>query len=251
MKNPNAFRELVRTPMGGVWSVSHGFSSNMLKLIAIVTMLIDHVAAVLMVGQESYWILREIGRISFPIFCFLAAEGIAWTSDIRKYALRLGIFALISEVFYDLAFHSTIWDPMHQNVFFTLFLGVAAGSMYREIEQKLCRSKVSAGSIFCNILVILFCLPLANWLHTDYGMWGVLLILFFYLARRTGIWRYVIMTLCMCFLWWGKIQMYAVLALPILFLYNGKIGHRMPKYAFYAFYPLHLFILWGIKTLLL
>jgi len=100
------------------------------------------------------------------------------------------------------------------------------------------------------MFAVLCCLIFAEWLHTDYGMRGVGLILFFYLARRTGVWRYVIVTLCMCFLWWGKIQMYAVLALPILFLYNGKKGQRMPKYAFYAFYPLHLFILWGIKTLL-
>ena len=123
MKKSNALQELTRTPMSGVWSFSHGLSSHTLKIIAIMTMLTDHIAAVLMEGQASYWTLREIGRISFPIFCFLAAEGIAWTSNIFKYALRLGAFALISEVFYDLAFHSTIWDPMHQNVFFTLLLG--------------------------------------------------------------------------------------------------------------------------------
>lgn len=78
MKKPNALQELTRTPMSGVWSFSHGLSSHTLKIIAITTMLIDHIAAVLMEGQASYWTLREIGRISFPIFCFLAAEGIAW-----------------------------------------------------------------------------------------------------------------------------------------------------------------------------
>ena len=250
MKKSNALQELTRTPMSGVWSFSDGLSSHTLKIIAIMTMLIDHIAAVLMEGETGYWLLREIGRISFPIFCFLAAEGIAWTSNIFKYALRLGAFALISEVFYDLAFHSTIWDPMHQNVFFTLLLGVVAGGMLREIGQRICQKKCSWFFALCGMLAVLCCLIFAEWLHTDYGMRGVGLILFFYLARRTGVWRYVIVTLCMCFLWWGKIQMYAVLALPILFLYNGKKGQRMPKYAFYAFYPLHLFILWGIKTLL-
>ena len=94
MKKSNALQELTRTPMSGVWSFSHGLSSHTLKIIAIMTMLTDHIAAVLMEGQASYWTLREIGRISFPIFCFLAAEGIAWTSNIFKYALRLGAFAL-------------------------------------------------------------------------------------------------------------------------------------------------------------
>lgn len=143
MKKSNALQELTRTPMSGVWSFSHGLSSHTLKIIAIMTMLIDHIAAVLMEGETGYWLLREIGRISFPIFCFLAAEGIAWTSNIFKYALRLGAFALISEVFYDLAFHSTIWDPMHQNVFFTLLLGVVAGGMLREIGQRICQKKCS------------------------------------------------------------------------------------------------------------
>ena len=95
MKKSNVLQELTRTPMSGVWSFSHGLSSHTLKIIAIMTMLIDHIAAVLMEGETGYWLLREIGRISFPIFCFLAAEGIAWTSNIFKYALRLGAFALI------------------------------------------------------------------------------------------------------------------------------------------------------------
>ena len=62
MKKSNAFQELTRTPMSGVWSFSHGLSSHTLKIIAIMTMLIDHIAAVLMEGETGYWLLREIGR---------------------------------------------------------------------------------------------------------------------------------------------------------------------------------------------
>lgn len=70
MKKSNVLQELTRTPMSGVWSFSHGLSSHTLKIIAIMTMLIDHIAAVLMEGETGYWLLREIGRISFPIFAF-------------------------------------------------------------------------------------------------------------------------------------------------------------------------------------
>ena len=98
-----------------------GITSYQLKWIAIVTMLIDHIGAVLFPGEM---ILRYVGRISFPIFCFLLTEGVRYTRDIRMYMLRLGGFAILSEIPYDLAFHGRVVDPRYQNVFFTLLLGV-------------------------------------------------------------------------------------------------------------------------------
>ena len=98
-----------------------GITSYQLKWIAIVTMVIDHMGAILYPTEMAF---RYIGRISFPIFCFLLIEGFFHTRNIFKYMARLGAFALISEIPYDLAFKGKVLEFTHQNVFFTLFLGV-------------------------------------------------------------------------------------------------------------------------------
>ncbi|MDO5336225.1 MAG: TraX family protein [Eubacteriales bacterium] len=130
-----------------------GISGSTMKIIAIVTMLIDHIGAALLgrlLMQTGYmnvlqsgdaalieqwakgnagllgtfFIMRMIGRLGFPIFCFLLVEGFQKTRNVKKYILRLGIFALISEIPFDLAFHGTLLEFSYQNVFFTLFFGI-------------------------------------------------------------------------------------------------------------------------------
>ena len=98
-----------------------GITSYQLKWIAIVTMVIDHMGAIL---YPTEMVFRYIGRISFPIFCFLLVEGFCHTHDIFGYMARLGAFALMSEIPYDLAFNGEVLEFTHQNVFFTLLLGV-------------------------------------------------------------------------------------------------------------------------------
>ena len=112
-----------------------GLDGFVLKSIAMVAMLIDHMGAVLF---PQYLGMRMIGRIAFPIYCFLLVEGAMHTSDIRKYELRLFLFALVSELPFDLAFQGTI-DFNHQNVFFTLLLGVIGIDLAR----------ASSSSSFC------------------------------------------------------------------------------------------------------
>ncbi|WP_312694011.1 TraX family protein, partial [Caproiciproducens sp.] len=94
-------------------------SSSQLKVLAVVTMLTDHIGAILF---PSVLLFRIIGRLSFPLFCFLISEGLLYTANLKGYLERLFFFALISEVPYDLAFHGTVYYPQSQNVFFTLFL---------------------------------------------------------------------------------------------------------------------------------
>ena len=120
----------------------HGLNGNQLKLIAVVSMLCDHAAirllayglipALYAAGEEAaaerwnqvFWILRSVGRMAFPIYVFLLTEGFCHTRNRRRYALRLGVFALISEIPFDLLVYGKIWDTHSQNVFFTLFLAV-------------------------------------------------------------------------------------------------------------------------------
>lgn len=130
-----------------------GISGSTVKIIAVVTMLIDHVAAALFTrmvisrgffyaaGNEQRLIewmkvngllfvvtqlMRLIGRLGFPIFCFLLVEGFQKTGNVKKYAFRLGLFALISEIPFNLAFSGRVWAPGYQNVYFTLLIGILA-----------------------------------------------------------------------------------------------------------------------------
>ena len=99
-----------------------GIKTFLLKWIAIISMLIDHIGAVLFPWCE--W-MRIVGRLAFPIFAYLLVEGFVYTKDVKKYLVRLGLFALISEIPFDLAFFGTVFAPVHQNVFFELFCGNA------------------------------------------------------------------------------------------------------------------------------
>ena len=110
-------------------------AGSTLKIIALVTMLIDHIAATLLlelirdgIGGKAlidvYWVMRSVGRMAFPIYCFLLVEGFKYTSDRTKYALRLVCFAAISEIPFDMAFNNGKADMSSNNVFFTLFIGL-------------------------------------------------------------------------------------------------------------------------------
>ena len=212
-----------------------GLSTFQLKWIAIITMLIDHIGAVLFPYELGY---RIIGRIAFPIFCFLIVEGFSHTRDVRRYMVRLGIFALISELPYDLAFHGEMVYAEGQNVFFTLFLGVLM--MYM---MSLCSAVPLKAMAAVSIAV------LAEVLSTDYSARGILLILIYYTFREKraiglpagALWNFSY--------GWGMVQCCGVLAAPFLAFYNGKRGPKI-KYFFYVFYPAHLLVLYFLKTYL-
>lgn len=209
-----------------------GINSFQLKCVAIVTMLIDHVGAIFF---PEYLIFRYIGRIAFPIFCFLLVEGFFHTRDIRKYMFRLGIFALISEIPYDLAFRGVALEFEKQNVFFTLFIGVAL--MYA-LEQ--------CPEWPVKIVEVLLAMWFTVLLCTDYSFKGILLISIYYFFRK-----YKWLKLGLGAVWsllWGEIQRYSILASFLLAAYNGEKGYSF-KYFFYVFYPLHLFVLFMISCL--
>lgn len=228
-----------------------GLSGSTLKLIAIITMLIDHVGAGIL-GRllvmdnwqnealfQAYSVMRDIGRIAFPIFCFLLVEGFLHTSDRKKYAMRLGIFALVSEVPFDLAFNSKILEFGYQNVFFTLLLGLLTIMAFHELaEEKAqwnCWVRILAG-----ILTVLLGMGAAELLRTDYGALGVLAVMVLYLLRNQRILQAVAGYLYFCS--WEPTSLPAFI---LMAFYNGKRGWKL-KYFFYAFYPVHLLMIYLI-----
>ena len=221
-----------------------------MKAIAVITMFIDHFAMIVLphvqsameplffVGQKAYslyTILRLIGRIAFPLYGFLLAEGYTHTRSKKNYGSSLLIFAVVSEIPWNLA-HSGSFLFSKQNVFFTLFLGFLGIHVISTfVEEK--KEYVKAGLF----LMLLF--AVSYLLRADYGYVGFAAILFIYVMRRHKLFRTVI----------GP-ALYAD-PIAVLFgfifmdLYNGKRGFikgKVLKYAFYAFYPVHLLALYLI-----
>ncbi len=229
-----------------------GICGSTLKLIAIVTMLIDHIGAaicgryLLIAGfgnialYDTYRTMRMIGRVAFPIFCFLLVEGFQKTGNAKKYATRLGVFAVISEIPFDLAFKSSMIEFSYQNVYFTLFIGL----LTMIGVDRICRTCFQKEmQIVLSVAIVCAGAGLAELLRTDYGATGVFCIMLLYVFRKKRL--HQIVAGCIAFA--GKST--APLAfIPIAF-YNGKRGLSL-KYVFYAFYPVHLVVLFLICMML-
>ncbi len=249
-----------------------GLSSAVLKNIAVVTMLIDHIGAVIVIrlliqkglygavaDQEAYiaWLgqnrgmygtymaMRIIGRLAFPIYCFLLVEGFQRTHNVKRYLGRMLLFALISEVPFDLAFSGRLWNMQYQNVFFTLFIGLMVIAGLRLVDQRLSDPetwrKLAGVGLYAVIIAAGSVLALV--LKTDYSFKGILAITVLYLfrsRRKAQIWAGVI-----AFLLMDGLEMIAALSFLLIWFYNGARG-RQNKYFFYFFYPVHLLLLWLI-----
>ena len=247
-----------------------GISSAVLKNIAVVTMLIDHIGAVIvtrlliqnglyeaMVNQEAYsaWMgqhgglygiymaMRIIGRFAFPIYCFLLVEGFQKTHDVKKYLGRMFLFALLSEVPFDLALSGKAWNMQYQNVFFTLFIGLLVITGLRLVEQRLAGTEVwrKLVRVGLDAVIIIAGSALALVLKTDYSFKGILAITVLYLFRRrkkAQVWAGVIVFLLM-----DGLEMIAAFSFILIWFYNGTRG-KQNKYFFYFFYPVHLLLLW-------
>lgn len=194
-------------------------------------MALDHTGAVLYPSQ--IW-LRCLGRIAFPIFCFLIVEGFFHTHDVRRYMGRLGVFALISEIPYDLAFRGVPLKYAHPNVFFTLLIGIGMMVLLERNREWPVKA-----------VILLLAMWLAVLIRSDYNFRGVLLIFVFYIFHDSR-WLAVTAGGFWNFLYQGVIQKYGVLSVLPLALYNGERGRKM-KYFFYIFYPAHLLLLYGIS----
>lgn len=219
--------EMIQQKIGRMGYLS-GFD---LKILAVVTMLVDHVGAILF--PEVLW-LRCVGRLAFPIFAFLLVEGFLHTRDVDAYLKRLFVFAVLSEIVFDYAFFGQMFYIRHQNIFFTLCLGLFLIKKLREDPKDLHRFLWLLGTVLA-----------ADVLRTDYGGAGVLTVLVFYQFRNNKTMTAVCIG-AIHILMLGWIQSFAVLALLPIFLYNGERGRNV-KYFFYTFYPVHLIFLLLLK----
>lgn len=230
---------------------NRGISGSTIKIIAVISMLIDHTAAGILpwyIPAEGgtifiiYSVMRAIGRLGFPIFCFLLVEGFEHTRSIKKYGQRLFIFALISEIPFDLLFKGQILEFTYQNVYFTLFIGLIVMAACRFIENS-SRIYISLKSFLC-IAATAAGMVIAQLMHTDYGAIGIFCIMILYFTRFRKSTQ--IIAGCISFAW----EITAPLAFIPIGFYNHKRGLKM-KYFFYAFYPAHLLILYLIRVALI
>ena len=238
---------------------AEGLSGSGLKLIAIVTMFLDHIGAAILESpvvwaflgsgeeidpffnssalalcRDVDLVFRFAGRIAFPIFCFLLVEGFLHTRSLPRYMGRMAAFALLSEIPYDLAFEEGWFDPKSQNVYFTLLLGLLAMAAVRYLLPRSALLAL-AGAAGCAVL--------AQLLRADYGAFGVVLILLLYILRDREPARTVI----------GSLALFWEITAPLAFLpirrYNGQRGRLGGKWFFYGFYPAHILLLWGFRVM--
>lgn len=225
-----------------------GISQEGLKILACLTMLLDHIGAVFVRGYT----LRIIGRIAFPIYCFLLVEGVLHTKNPRRYGLRLGIGLLLSEIPFDLLFFGAL-TLKYQSVMVTLVVGFLMLLLMQRMPYQWLKY----------VLVFPFAYA-AEWLHSDYGGWGIAMIAIFALIRDLPFaWlpqlsAMAIICYCMDSLIIPvgtariPIEMFALLAMLPISLYRGRklTDRRWVQWCFYLFYPVHLTVLYLIQILI-
>lgn len=234
-------------------------------MIACISMLIDHLTAFFVPKDSGFlfqmtiggqdidilWVLgRTIGRIAFPIFAFLIVEGFFHTKSLKKYIMRLSIFAVIAELPYYWAF----WYPVdithalvRRNIMLTLLLGLLTVALLDKIQRTYSEINPYLMNIFMVMVIVGggFALIFLRGSYQEFG-YGVLLMVGFYLGHRSKKISTIIFVLIVGFLR-PNIEFMAILAAPILYLYNGQKGRNV-KYLFYIFYPAHLLILCLIRS---
>lgn len=237
-------------------------TSFSLHVLATMCMLCDHLWGTVVQGND--W-LTCIGRISFPIFAFLIVEGYFHTGNLKRYVKRLTLFAVVSEIPFNLAMGSRFFYPVHQNVLWTFLLAIAMILINEKAR--------TSGRIWLRILTATATIILGSIIGlitmVDYYHAGILTVLVFYFFRGRKWWNYIGQLVCLAYINLEMLgglsyefqimgqthffaqQGFALLSLIPIWMYRGQRGfhHKAVQYAFYAFYPLHLLILGTIMML--
>lgn len=219
-----------------------GLSNNQLKIIAMLTMLVDHIGVILYPDIDA---LRYIGRIAMPIFAFMIAEGVTHTKDRIRYLLMIFALGIGCQIAYLVAEQS-----LYQNILITFSLSIIL--IYSIDNFAHDKSIVNAISVILAVFFVAFLcigMPKINSdFYIDYGLFGVILPVVIYFVK--GKWHKLLFATIMLLpivLELGDFQIYSLNAIPLLALYNGQRGKLRLKYMFYIFYPLHLGILYLIS----
>ena len=237
-------------------------TSASLHIMAMVLMLCDHLWGTIVPGND--W-LTCIGRISFPIFAFMIVEGYFHTKNLKKYVYRLLIFAILSEIPFNLAMGSNIFYPMHQNVLWSFLISIGL-IHWNERAKASCKlwKQIVTGCVTIILGYVIGLLTMVDFYHA-----GILTVLVFYFFRQKKWWSYLGQFLG---LWYINMELlggfgyeiqlfgkdyfllrqgFALLALVPIWLYRGRQGYHSKafQYICYAFYPIHLLILGLIKIL--
>lgn len=223
-------------------------SSFTLRLIALALMCVDHLGLAVFPSIPGF---RIVGRLAFPLYCFLLAQGYAHTRDLRAYARRLLLFALLSEIPFDLLIFGRVACNVEQNALFSLLLALLA--LYAV-------DALRARPLLAGAAALLLCTG-AMLARVSFGWLGVALCLCFHLLRE----RRARMLACAGALLalyafsllfagvsqtWALTALTAIAALPLIAVYSGKRGPRAPAFTllFYASYPVHLLALYALRT---
>lgn len=245
-----------KTNVSSAKSRCHDISTAALHIIAMLFMLMDHLWATLFPAQD--W-LTCVGRVAFPIFAFMAVEGYFHTHSFKKYAQRLLVFALLSEIPFDLMYGGTWFYPVHQNVIWTFLLGLSGIHLMETVHKK----QKPWAYVTVSVVVVIFGSVLGTLGMVDYYGAGVLTVFIFYFFRDRKWWCLAGQILA---LYWINVKMLgglmypirlfgmdmelcqqglALLALIPIWLYRGRQGYHSKafQYICYAFYPVHMLIL--------
>lgn len=236
-------------------------TSFSLHIMAAVFMLCDHLWGVSLVNHDLF---TCIGRLAFPIYAFMLVEGYFHTGNLKKYVTRLLLFALISEIPFNLVMGSRILYPLHQNVLWSFLISIGLIHWNKKVKQQKPLKRILVG-------IATVCIAYIGGILTfvDYYNAGILMVLTFYFFRGKKWWHYLGQLLCMWYInfeilggFGYEIDLFghscfvtrqglALLALIPIWLYAGKQGYRSKKLQWfhYAFYPLHLLILGILKFL--
>lgn len=234
-------------------------TSFSLHIMAMVFMLCDHLWGTIIRGND--W-LTCIGRLTFPIYAFLLVEGYFHTKNLKKYVTRMFLFAVISEIPFNLAMAGSIIYPFHQNVLWSFLIAIGLIHWNEKGKEKQIWKRILIGITSICIGYIVGILT-----FVDYYNAGIMMVLTFYFFRGKKWWNYLWQLIC---LWYINFEMLgglqyeivlfgqtyfftrqglALLALIPIWLYRGKQGYHSKalQYGYYAFYPLHLLILGLLK----
>lgn len=221
----------------------NGFNANQLKILAMISMTLDHIGLLLL---PRWILLRVLGRLAMPIYAYMIAEGCRHTRDRKRYFLRIAGMAALCQAVYFFAMGS-----VYMCILVTFSLSILLIGAIENYQKK--RDRASQILAFASLLLVFFlCVALPELLPgtdfgVDYGIAGVLLpVLVYFGSEKT---KYLTAGLFLLGFGYGIVQWFALAAVPLLGMYNGQKGDRNLGKWFYLYYPLHLVVLHGISLI--